>query len=1232
MKKIDSFINLYSVPKTLRFRAIPVGKTQENITEKKLLEEDEERSEKYREAKKIIDRFHLAFMERILSNIILKDLDNYISLFNKKDKDDNEKKLLEEHEENLRKQISDAFKNDPQYKDLFGESLIKDILPSFLRDEEEQNIIRSFVGFKTAFEGFNQNRANMYSEEAKSTAVSYRCINENLPRYITNMNNFKSIRTTLGENVLNVINKDIGMEPYRLEDCFTVDFFNFVLSGKGIDAYNTFLGGFTRENGEKVKGLNEYINLHNQQLPKEDKSKRLPKLNPLYKQMLAEHQGISFYVDGYESDQAALDDIYKIAGEGSVFFYAVSKFSKLFDNLSEYLSAGIYIQNGPALTNLSQEITGYWGTVQENWNRHYDDEVMKKPPKDMEKYIEKRRKAFKSIESFSLDEVDQFISTGSESGGSHIIIDYLTKKADELTENISEKYDAVKDVFVKPYPSEKRLSNDGETIRKIKDFLDAIKVFETFIKSLKGTGKEYGRDEIFYGDFTEVYDGMAEVDHLYDRVRNYATKKYYSKDKYKLYFQNPQFMGGWDRNKIGDYRSTLLRKDNVYYLLIIDKGNSKVLNDLPEAANGEYYELLDYKLIPGASKSLPHVFMSGKGIRDFNPSSKVQDLYKKKTFIKGNNFNINDCHLLIDYFKSAISSHSWQEEYDFHFSDTSLYKDISGFYKEVDQQGYKLAFINVSKSAIDQLVEEGKVYLFQLFSKDFSQNSKGMKNLHTMYFEQLFNEENNGGIKLCGGAELFYRKSSIRENERIIHEANKAIKNKNPLNPNKESIFKYDIIKNRRYTVDQYEIHIPIILNRAPENKSKINDEVRKAIRRDDNPYVIGIDRGERNLLYVCVIDGKGNIVEQKTLNEIVNHYNGGEIRTDYHDLLDRREAESKKARQDWSSIQNIKELKEGYISQVIHYLCTLVTRYDAVIAMEDLSSGFKNSRKKVEKQVYQKFEKALIDKLNYMVDKTIPIGEKGSVTNGYQLANPFQSFKAIGKQNGFIFYIPAWLTSKIDPVTGFADLLKPKYTSVEKARDFIRSFDSIQYNQSSDYFEFETDFRKFDRTDADYKKIWTICTYGDRIKTFRDPGRNNEWNHERVILTEAFKKLFVQYGIPYENGDLRESVCAMGEKSFYEEFVFLFRLTVQMRNSITGSIRPEDDYLISPVKSESGEFYDSRHAMDNLPKDADANGAYNIARKVLWAIEQFRQSAEEDVSKTRIAISNKEWLEFAQK
>ena len=764
----------------------------------------------------------------------------------------------------------------------------------------------------------------------------------------------------------------------------------------------------------------------------------------------------------------------------------------------------------------------------------------------------------------------------------------------------------------------------------IKEYLDNIKEFERIVKSLLGTGKETEKDEVFYGLIANSWERLVTVDSIYNKVRNFVTKKPYSTDKIKLYFQNPQFLGGWDRNKVESYRVTMIRDKGLYYLAVIDKSNSKIFNTFKEADGEDYYEVLDYKLIPGASKQLPHVFFSGKGISDFGPSDAVLKAYKDKTFIKGKSFNINDCHLIIEYYKDALKKHEWGNVYNFKFSNTEEYEDISGFYREVDRQGYKLSFYKVNKSDIDRCVEDGSIYLFQLYNKDFSQYSYGTKNLHTMLFEQLFNEDNGGNIKLCGGAELFLRKASISDKKRIIHPANKEIANKNPLNEKKESLFEYDLIKDKRFTVDQYEIHIPIEINRIPEGLPKLNEEVRKLLKKDENPYIIGIDRGERNLLYVCVINGKGEIVEQFSLNEIINEYNGKTIKTDYHDLLERKEEGRLKSRRDWSTVENIKELKAGYLSQVIHKICTLVIKYDAVIALEDLNSGFKNSRTKVEKQVYQKFEKALIDKLNYLSDKGIEIGENGSITKGFQIANQFKSFKSMGTQNGFIFYIPAWLTSKIDPVTGFADLIKPKYISVEESKKMIENIDDIKYVAEEDMFKFSIDYSKFNRTEADYRKKWDIYTNGERIKTFRNSDKNGEWDNVKVNLTDAFKSLFNRYSINFCEDGLKDTIFNQTGKEFFVEFMGLFKLTLQMRNSITGDT--EVDYLISPVKDSRGHFFVSDKDSIVLPQDADANGAYNIARKVLWAIEQFKKAPSDNLGKVKIAISNKEWLEYVQR
>ena len=112
------------------------------------------------------------------------------------------------------------------------------------------------------------------------------------------------------------------------------------------------------------------------------------------------------------------------------------------------------------------------------------------------------------------------------------------------------------------------------------------------------------------------------------------------------------------------------------------------------------------------------------------------------------------------------------------------------------------------------------------------------------------------------------------------------------------------------------------------------------------------------------------------------------------------------------------------------------------------------------------------------MVDKKIGPNEEGGLLNALQLTNKFTSFREMGKQNGFLFYIPAWNTSKIDPVTGFVDLLHPKYENVEKSRSFFSKFKSIRYNKDKGWFEFAFDYNDFTTKAEGTRTNWTICTY----------------------------------------------------------------------------------------------------------------------------------------------------------
>lgn len=577
--------------------------------------------------------------------------------------------------------------------------------------------------------------------------------------------------------------------------------------------------------------------------------------------------------------------------------------------------------------------------------------------------------------------------------------------------------------------------------------------------------------------------------------------------------------------------------------------------------------------------------------------------------------------------------HSYKSTFQLDTShiDVNSNENLEDFYKEIEKLSYNITFKNISADYVHELDKNGQIYLFEIYNKDFSEDSKGTPNLHTIYWKMLFDEQNlqhrdeqnrrNILYKLNGEAEMFYRKKSIEEKDRIIHPKGKAIKNKNKNKEKDCSIFKYDLIKDKRYTEESYSLHVSITMNFGSNDKKNINDMVNAYLRKEKDLHIIGIDRGERNLLYLTMIDTEGNIKLQYSLNEIVNVHQEKEYKTNYHTLLGYREEEREKARKNWQRPEAIKELKEGYLSQAIHKITTLMVENNAILVLEDLNRGFKNSRQKIEKSIYQKFEKMLIDKLNYLVDKKKEPNETGGCMKALQLTNPFESFEKMGKQNGFLFYVDAWNTSKIDPVTGFVNLLDTRYTSKSNAKEFFGQFKDIRYNRKKNVFEFDLDYSKFGKGELSYRKEWTLCTYGKRIQ------KSSDGTTQEIVLTDRFMEL-LKDGLD----DIPAFIQAQDSTPFFKNLLSAMYLMLQMRNSKPG--HTEIDYIVSPVQNSSGECYDSNKEKEagteaKLPIDADANGAYNIARKGLLLLQRIQ--SQEDDQKLNLAISRKEWLRFAQ-
>ncbi|MBX2960649.1 MAG: type V CRISPR-associated protein Cas12a/Cpf1 [Flavobacteriales bacterium] len=1310
-----NFTNKYQLSKTLRFELKPIGKTKENIIAKNILKKDEERAESYQLMKKTIDGFHKHFIELAMQEVQktkLSELEEFAELYNKsaeeKKKDDKFDDKFKKVQEALRKEIVKGFNSEKvkyYYSNIDKKILFTELLKNWIPNEkmitelsewnaktkeEKEHLVyldKEFENFTTYFGGFHKNRENMYTDKEQSTAIAYRLIHENLPKFLDNINIYKKVKEipVLREEC-KVLYKEIEeyLNVNSIDEVFELSYFNKTLTQKDIDVYNLIIGGRTLEEGKKkIQGLNEYINLYNQ---KQEKKNRIPKLKILYKQILSDRDSISWLPESFEDDnektasQKVLEAINLYYRDNLLCFQPKDKkdtenvleeTKKLLAGLSTSDLSKIYIRNDRAITEISQSLFKDYGVIKDAIKFQFIQSLTigksglsKKQEEAVEKHLKQKYFSIAEIENALFTYQNETDALKELKENSHPVVDYFinhfkakkkeeTDKDFDLIANIEAKYSCIKGLLNTPYPEDKKLyqrSKEDNDIDNIKAFLDALMELLHFVKPLAlSNDSTLEKDQNFYSHFEPYYEQLELLIPLYNKVRNFAAKKPYSTEKFKLNFENSHFLSGW-ATEYSTKGGLIIKKENDFYLLIVDKKLQKEDVDLLKrnvSSNIAYRVVYDFQ--KPDNKNVPRLFIRSKGtnfapaVEKYNlPIHNVIEIYDNG-FFKTEYRKVDPVKFkkslvkLIDYFKEGFTKHDSYKHYDFGWKESNQYEDISEFYNDVVNSCYQLVDEEINYDNLLKLVDEGKLYLFQIYNKDFSPYSKGKPNMHTLYWKALFDPENLKDVvyKLNGQAEVFYRKKSIEQKNIVTHKANEPIDNKNPKAKKKQSTFEYDLIKDKRYTVDKFQFHVPITLNFKATGNDYINQDVLTYLKNNPEVNIIGLDRGERHLIYLTLINQKGEILLQESLNTIVNKKY--DIETPYHTLLQNKEDERAKARENWGVIENIKELKEGYISQVVHKIAKLMVEYNAIVVMEDLNTGFKRGRFKVEKQVYQKLEKMLIDKLNYLVFKDKDPSEVGGLYHALQLTNKFESFSKIGKQSGFLFYVPAWNTSKIDPTTGFVNLFNTKYESVPKAQEFFKKFKSIKFNSAENYFEFAFDYNDFTTRAEGTKTEWTVCTYGDRIKTFRNPDKVNQWDNQEVNLTEQFEDFFGKNNLIYGDGNcIKNQIILHDKKEFFEGLLHLLKLTLQMRNSITNS---EVDYLISPVKNNKGEFYDSRKADNTLPKDADANGAYHIAKKGLVLLNRLKENEVEEFEKSKKVkdgksqwLPNKDWLDFVQR
>ena len=427
---MKQFNNLYALSKTLRFELKPQGKTQENIGNKQLITQDDTRALQYKKAKIIIDDYHRMFINKTLQQIHLEyeqinDLNNlFFKYFNSsktnKTKEEIEKEKIEKDnniakvkkvKNNLRKDIVTVFSNQEQYKSLFKKELFANDLNDFIdankdytneQKDEHKNTIDDFKKFHTYFSGFNENRKNIYSSDEKTTALSYRIIDDNLIIFLKNIKLYEKIikqYPELKEEFKKLENdKQNIFNGVVLDTFFNLSYFNNCLSQQQIEFYNLIIGG-KKEESTQTKGINNYLNEF-RQINKLKKS-QLPDFITLKKQILSISQSSSFVVDDFKSDDDLIKSVNDICNniQNNNIFDRLKEHFKHFDNFD----TDNIVLKSDNIKEVSVNIYGGYDEIHTSLGEWFSHNDTSKTPKQkqakQEKYLKQKYFTLSDIEN-----------------------------------------------------------------------------------------------------------------------------------------------------------------------------------------------------------------------------------------------------------------------------------------------------------------------------------------------------------------------------------------------------------------------------------------------------------------------------------------------------------------------------------------------------------------------------------------------------------------------------------------------------------------------------------------------------------------------------------------------------------------------------------------------------------------------------------------------------------------
>jgi len=725
----------------------------------------------------------------------------------------------------------------------------------------------------------------------------------------------------------------------------------------------------------------------------------------------------------------------------------------------------------------------------------------------------------------------------------------------------------------------------------------------------------------------------------------------------------------YETGDIQNRQIALAKKDGMYYFIgTFDERGSYSIE--PASPGEDYYEMLDVKKGQDANKQIKKVLFSNKAIRehfadssnDYVITTKVNspitvrreifDKYQAGEFKltsqkirKGDLVGEKEMTYYREYMDLLFQMAKGYTEYSRFNMDTLLpieeYDTENDLLDDVNTNTIDYRWVRISAACIDDGVRNGDIFVFRAQTSSMygkRENKKG----YTGLFLELVSDENllvTRGMSLNSAMSIYYRakvhdaitvhkKGDVLVNkftnarERIPENSYKAIcafynsgksieeltiEDRDWLAKATTRICSGEIIKDRRYTKNQYSISISYNINRSVNNRKRVDlativDDTASAGR------IISVTRGTKDLVYYTVIDDGGSVIEARSLN-VINGIN-------YAKMLAQISEERHDSNANFDIPKRVETIKEAYCAFAVHEIISAALKHNALIVVELISDAIKDKYSLLDNQVFLKFENVLKNCLMSVKVKGARGMEPGSISNPLQLCNADdKSFR-----NGILYQIPSSYIN-ICPVTGYADIID--YYNIVSAgdiRNFFVRFENIVYNKEKARFEFSFDLKNIpiklekcpDRTK------WTVLGRGE-ITTYDPLTKSNHYVFDAAqMLAETVSKEGLD---PCANiVEHIDELSAATLKKMFNTF----------RNIAKGIVSECDEVPVSYYKSPVIDEADIKNkSLDN--KSISEIKCYNLDEKARYYLALAKSSSDGENKNRYVSSTAIEWLNYIQ-